>query len=60
MQPIGYCRNTRKPDYIKPETVALILLIYGQEEDRNCAWVQVLIENNIWDVHTDFLEQLSD
>lgn len=58
IMPFGYNRNKRKQDFIDPGTICLVILIYGIREEESTGWAQVLMEENIWDVHIDFLERI--
>jgi hypothetical protein len=60
MSPFGYNRMKKNPVQIAPESIALVLLIYGTQDDEATGWAQVLIDQDILDVHTDFLEKIDD
>ena len=59
--PFGFNCETKKQYDLKPKQICLVLQISPHwDTPVNKLWVRVLIEDKLWDIHSDFLEPIDD
>lgn len=58
--PFGINEKTKKQCDLSPEQICLVLKISPHwNTPASKLWIRVLIEDTIWDIHSDFLEPLN-
>jgi hypothetical protein len=59
--PFAFNEKTKKQSDLNPEAVCLVLALSPHwDTPVSKLWARVLIGDTIWDIHTDFLEKISD
>jgi hypothetical protein len=58
--PFGFNQNTKKQSDLSLDQVCLVLQISPHwETPISKLWARVLIDDTVWDVHSDFLEPIN-